>query len=499
MIRGDAGGWFQGAAIDSRRVAGGELFFALAGRHTDGHHFVAPALAAGAAGAVVSRVDSSDFRAQSSESPPSQPEKDEASSQPGGRASQLSTLDSQPGGRAAIILVRDTYQALHALTRAVRAQVPERLVGLTGSVGKTTTKELLAAMLRRRFRVAASPGNLNNLLGFPLALLGIPDDCQWMVAEMGMSEPGELAGVSRLARPDVALLLNVRPAHLESFDSLAAIAEAKAEILAGLAPGGLLLANADDPEVARVARRHRGRLLWFGHGAEARVRAREVMPLAAAYGGSRFLLEWDGFTSLDGEEVAAGSQPVELPLHGRYNVDNALAAAACALVLGVPAAEVAAAAVNARPAAGRGVLHHLPGGTLVVDDSYNSNPEALAQALASAAALPAGRRWAVLGDMLELGPEAARFHRQAGERAAAAGFSPLAGVGPLCRELVAAAARSGARVEHFATAAEAAEWAARELAPGDVVLVKGSRGVGLEAVVERLLALPSAAGEREDG
>ena len=253
-----AAAFFAGAAIDSRRVRGGELFFALPGARTDGHRYVAAALAAGAGAAVVER--------------PAEP---------------------APPPSAALVRVADTFAALHALTRAVRATVPERLAAITGSAGKTTTKELLAAMLARRFRVAKSPGNLNNLYGFPLALLGIPDDSEWMVAEMGMSEPGELARISRLGRPDVAVFTNVRPVHLEFFGTLQAIAAAKAELLAGLAGGdggegsdggGLVVANADDPQVAAIAHRflarvaageRAGRVVWYGRGDGAGLAAAE--------------------------------------------------------------------------------------------------------------------------------------------------------------------------------------------------------------------------------
>ncbi len=512
---------FAGAAIDSRKVAGGELFFALAGAHTDGHRFVGDALARGAAAAVVD--------------------------EPG--------LVAPEGG--VLIRVANGYRALHDLTRHLRREVPRRLVGLTGSVGKTTTKELLAAMLGRRFRVAKSPGNLNNRLGFPLALAGIPDDTEWMVAEMGMSVPGELAEVSRLARPDAALLLNVRPVHLENFASLAAIAEAKAEILAGLPADGLLVANADDPEVVRVARRHPGRIVWFGAGESADVRASRIEPLGpgeagAPRPGTRFHL---AVRRADGH---VEERAIELALHGAYNVWNCLAAAACAYALGVSLDNIAAAAAHIAPAAGRGVLHPLPGGGTLIDDSYNSNPAALAEALASAASLTRPRRhWAVLGDMLELGPNAPDFHHDAGAQAARLGFSPIAGVGELSRHLVAGAttaalapatgsrsaplghvalrdpaaalaspqpesgggqAPSGGRRAQrdevaeraepseapragelptrrwFATAAEAAAWAMSELQPGDVVLVKGSRGIGLDLVVEHLLAAARAQG-----
>lgn len=470
---------FTGAAIDSRRVRGGELFFALAGARTDGHRHVAGALAAGAAAAVIGR--------------PAEP---------------------APPERAVLVRVADPFAALHDLTRAVRATVPERLVAITGSAGKTTTKDLLAAMLGRRFRVARSPGNLNNLYGFPVALLGIPDDTEWMVAEMGMSEPGELGRISRLGRPDVAVFTNVRPVHLEFFADLGAIAAAKEELLAGLAPGGLVVANAGDPEVAAIARRFLasgggggagGRVVWYGRDGAAHhagvpldVAACDVAAAPAGEVGSRFVLR-------AGEQ----RQPVALPLHGGYNVDNCLAAAAAAWALGVPLGEIAAAAAAAAPAEHRGVVHHLAGGGRLVDDAYNSNPDALARALEGAAALAAGgRRWAVLGDMLELGPEAPRFHREAGAAAARLGFSPVVGVGELARELVAGAdTAAGTETAWFATAAAAAEWAAGRLAElaemaelaevgsTGVVLVKGSRGVGLETVVARLLAVGAAAGE----
>ncbi len=437
LISGDPGATWSGACLDSRQVAGGELFFALEGARTDGHLYAGEALARGAAAAVVEREV------------------------------------AHPAG-AAMIRVNDTVAALHRLTRAMRAQVPRGLVAVTGSTGKTTTKDLLAAMLGRRFRVAKSPGNLNNLYGFPLALLGIPDDSEWMVAEMGMSTPGELGAISRLGSPDAVVFTNVRPVHLDFFGTLERIAEAKAEILAGLAPHGLVVANADDRAVAGVAPRHRGRLVWYGIEAEADVRAGAVEALPE--GGSRFRL------SAGGRSVA-----VRLPLHGAYNVENCLAAAACAWALGLALEEIAAAAAEAAPGAMRGIVHRLAGGTVVVDDCYNSNPDALAKALAAAAGLGGRRRWAVLGDMLELGPRSPDYHREAGRAAAGAGFSPIAGVGNEAHELVAAARAEGAEAHWFASAREAAPWAAERLAAADVVLVKGSRGVGLEVVVEALL------------
>ena len=444
VTMGDGGAIWQGAALDSRKVRGGELFFALRGEQSDGHRFVGSALAAGAAAAVVEReVELGAFTG------------------------------------ATLVRVADVYRGLHALTRAIRAVTPRRLVGITGSTGKTTTKELLGALLARRWRTAKSPGNLNNLYGFPLALMSVPDDTEWMVAEMGMSTPGELRGVSLLGQPDVAVFTNVRAVHLEFFGTVAAVAEAKAELLAGLRPDGFIVANADDPEVARIAARDGRRVVWYGRQGAAEVRALDLELSPGGRPGSRFTLQ-------AGEDRVA----VALPLHGAYNVDNALAAAACAWALGLPLGEIAAGLAQASPAAMRGVVHALPGGGTLVDDSYNSNPGAVEQALAAAATLPGTRRWAVLGDMLELGPEAPRFHREAGERAAAAGFAPVAAVGPLAGELAGGAGPAGVA---FPDAAAAAAWAPGELRSGDVVLVKGSRGIGLERVVE---ALRRAAAER---
>ncbi len=444
ITAGDADAMIEGAAIDSRAVRGGELFFAFAGERTDGHRFVADALSHGASAAMVQE-------------------------------------DLPAPSKGALIRVPDTFQALHDLARHVRSRVPERLVGITGSAGKTTTKELLAAMLGRRFRVAWTKGNLNNLYGFPLSLLNVPDGTEWMVAEMGMSTPGELRQLSLLGRPDAALFTVVRPVHLEFFDSVRAIAEAKSELLAGLAPDGFIVANADDPEVARIASRHHSRhgarVVWYGLRAEtADVQARDLAPEPEGGIGSRFVLE-------------AGGQSVEvrLPLHGLYNVENCLAAAACAWALGLPLAEIAAAVREVKPAAMRGVVHRAAAGFTLVDDSYNSNPDAVGKALEGAALLPGARRVAVLGDMRELGPEGPRFHREAGEQAGRLGFSPVVGVGELSRELTAGAESAGAAAVWVADAAAAADWAAKEVRPGDLVLVKASRGVGLEKVVQRLL------------
>ena len=465
VLTGDAGATWARASLDSRKVEGGEIFFALRGEQVDGHDFVGAALERGAAAAVVEHaVELPDFGAASPES-----------------GAPTGATPVMPSG--AVIRVPKVYDALHALTRAVRRDVPERLIGITGSSGKTTTKELLALCLARRYRVAKSEGNLNNLLGFPLTLLATPDDTEWLVAEMGMSLSGELAEISRMARPDVALFTNVRPVHLEGLGSLEAIAAAKSELLEGLALDGLVVANADDPWVrwiaARWTTRSRGRVVWYGGESEYRIA--DLTP--REQGGTRFRFI-----------TPAGEANVELPLHGAYNAENFLAAAATAHTLGVPLAALVEAAAAAAPVGGRGAVRALPNGATLIDDSYNSNPVALRRALESARALPGQRHWAVLGDMLELGPEAPRFHREEGEAAARLGFAPVVGVGALARELADGAAVGGAESHWFAKSDEAAAWAPQQLRGGDVVLVKGSRGVRLEKVVAAL-AGAAAGGE----
>ncbi len=443
ILSGDQSAEWSGAALDSRRISGRELFFALEGEHTDGHRFARDALDRGATAVVVEHPVEVDER-------------------------------------ATVVEVQSSYEALHALTRHVRLRTPQNLVGVTGSSGKTTTKELLAAMLSRRFRVARSPGNLNNLYGFPIALLGIADDAEWMVAEMGMSTPGELAGVSRLGRPGVAIFTNVKPAHLASFDSVSAIADAKAELFRGLDPSGLVIANAADREVVRIVRRDaRGRqVIWFTTNRASDPQADHTAERIETTddGGMRFV--W---------RHGDGRQPVTLRLFGSHNVENFLAAAACAAALGVRPEDIASAAAEVEPEAMRGVVHRLEDGSILVDDCYNSNPEALETILESAAALGGERQWAVLGEMLELGPAGPEFHRAAGKRAAELGFSPVLGVGPGARVLVEAVEAAGGEGRWLASAADAAAEAARRFRPGDLVLVKGSRGVGLEVVVQKLL------------
>lgn len=434
-----------GAEVDSRRLREGELFVALAGEHADGHRFVAAALETAAAALVRSDRDVA---------PP-------------------------PPGRA-LIGVPDPLTAYHELAAADRARRSWRVAALTGSVGKTTTKEMLGVLLGERFRVGVSEGNRNSTLGLPAQLLRQPEEVELFVAELGMSRAGELDTLGRITRPDLVLYTRLAAAHTEFFPDMTALVEAKAELLPHLDAAGVLVLNADDPYQDGYAARCRARVSTYG-GPESPVRLEHLLDRGLA--GTRF------------ELVASGERAeVELPLAGRHQAENLLAAAAAATQLGVTAAEVAAAAGGLRAAPHRGRVYRLAAGITVVDDSYNASPSAVRALLGLLAGTP-GRRVAVLGEMYELGAFAEEAHARAGREAAAAADLLIA-VGAADAGTLAAAARMAGLAERFvylaADAGEAAELLGRILEPGDVVLVKGSRGVGLELAVAALVGEEAA-------
>jgi len=422
-----------GVSIDSRTVRPGELFFAIVGQRQNGHAFVAQALERGASGAVVSE---------------------------GG-----APVD------AARIRVDDTTLALQRLAGAVRDRAGVKVVAITGSMGKTTTKEATAAALSARFRVLKSEGNLNNLYGLPLSLLRLlyGNDEQAAVLEMGMSAPGEIARLTEIARPDVGVLTNVAEVHREFFPSLPAIAQAKGELFAGLAAAGVAVVNADDPLALGEARRFLGRRLSFGLTRNAEIRAESIERTAE---GLRFSA-WHG-----GEHALVSSA-----LFGRHQVYNLLAALAAARALGLSLAEASGPLAGVGPGSHRGERLRYREGFLLIDETYNSNPSALASSLLALAEEPASRRVAVLGDMLELGERAEALHLESGQRAATSGVALLIGVGPLGSLLVEGARRTGMPEDSMrvaASAEEAGEILTRSLRPGDVALLKASRGVALE-------------------
>ncbi|HEX8722382.1 MAG TPA: UDP-N-acetylmuramoyl-tripeptide--D-alanyl-D-alanine ligase [Pyrinomonadaceae bacterium] len=457
----------SGFSIDSRAARPGELFFALSPedyrRHcftatsfADAHRFIPEAFAHGAVAAVA----------------------------------RAASVEADEGLRALsgrLLLVEDVIEALQLVARGTVDAWGGPVVGITGSAGKTTTKDLTAHVLGSTGRrVLRSRKNYNNELGVALSVLQMesdgarPSEFDAAVLEMGMSMPGEIARHCRVAPPDVAVLTLVAPVHLEFMGSVEAIAAGKAQLVEGMKAGGTAVLNADDERVAamRAKAGHAGRVITYGVSESADVRATDVQ--TAGVGASRFRLR-----------TPEGEAEVLLPMHGRHNVSNALAAAAAALGFGMTAGEIAAALSTAAPSEMRGEVLRFREGFTVVDDSYNSNPRSL---LSMAEAVAGGgegvtRRVVVAGEMLELGEEGAALHREAGREIAGFGVDVLWGVRGLAAEIVEGARAAGMSyhaTQFFDTSEAAAEALAEFVRPGDLVLVKGSRGVHTEKVVNAL-------------
>jgi UDP-N-acetylmuramoyl-tripeptide--D-alanyl-D-alanine ligase len=428
---------FAGVSTDSRTVESGMLFVALAGERFDGNEFVAAAAARGAAGALVSR----------------------------------SVAGSLPQ-----VVVRDTQAALTGLAAAWRAQSGALVIGVGGSNGKTTTKELLAAILAGAGPTLATRGNLNNHIGVPLTLLRLEPAHRYAVIEMGANHPGEIAALAAVAKPAIALVTNAGDEHLEGFGDLAGAARAEGELLAALGAGGTAVINADDPfaEMWQSMAPRGARVLRFGVEATAGVRAEAI---AGRIEGGAFVTV---FTLGIGD---AGAR-VRLPLAGRHNVSNALGAAAAAHAAGVALPVIVAGLERMRPVSGR--LQLKPGlrGSWLIDDSYNANPSSVRAGIDVLAGLP-GEHWLVLGEMAELGDETVASHASIGDYARRAGITRLFAMGAAARY---AADSFGARASWYANAAELADALAASLEPGVTALVKGSRVNRLERVVERLVA-----------
>jgi UDP-N-acetylmuramoyl-tripeptide--D-alanyl-D-alanine ligase len=449
VVLGDPAQVIGGVSIDTRTLQPGDLFVAIRGERFDGHEYLVEAFTKGARGFVIDRA--------------------RRVLAPGALAPGL-----------VLIEVDDTVLALQAVARDVRRRSGARVVAITGSAGKTTTKEITAEFLSARYRVFRNKGNLNNHIGLPLSLLELRAQPDVAVVELGMNHPGEIRALVGIAEPEVRVWTNVGDAHLGFFPSADAIADAKAEILEVAAPDHVVVANADDPRVMARVRAFPGRAITFGTDPEADVRATDV--------DTRGL---DGLAAT--VRTPAGEARVTTPLLGLGNLSNVLAATAVAHDFGVGVGECAARAARLRPAAHRGELLRLPGGITLIDDSYNSSPAALKRSLETVkAASGSARKTAVLGEMLELGEHAERLHRDCGEAAAQAGLDLLVAVGgPAAGALADAAVGAGmprAAVVHVATSGEAAGVCLERMRPGDLVLVKGSRGIRTDLVVERLKA-----------
>jgi UDP-N-acetylmuramoyl-tripeptide--D-alanyl-D-alanine ligase len=456
---------FRGVSIDSRTLEPGALFVAVLGPRFDGHDYLAEAAGRGAAAALVHR-------------------------------------DAPAPAGLPLVRVSDTTRGLADLARHVRRAADLPVVGVTGSVGKTTTKDMTAHLLATRGPVLKTEGNLNNRYGLPLTLLRLEPEHTAAVLEMGMSSTGEIRTLSALAEPDVALITRIAAVHLEFFPSVDAIADAKAEILEGLRRGGAAVLNGDDPRVRAIGQRFPGRVVWFGRDRRfdvsveneragalpandlssepSRGRTRATRASRGSGIGMRFSLR-----------LAGRAVDVALPLAGAHFVENFLAAAAAAHVLGIAPEAMAEAATSLRPARHRGEVRRLGQGVALLDDCYNSSPDALEAAVLALALVPGRRRVAVLGDMLELGPAAEALHRERG-RGLRGRVDAVVGVGPLAREIVEGAREAGlpaGSLHHFENSADAAAALGDLVRAGDAVLVKGSRGVRLEGVVDALAAL----------
>ena len=448
-----------GFALDSRAIKAGELFVAIPGERVDGHQFVREVFEKGACAAMVVH-HGLPF------------------------ASDLGDY----AGR--LLFVENTVCALQRLSERVIAGWHRPVVGVTGSAGKTTMKDLIAHCLGEAGNVLKSTGNLNTGYGLPLVLTRMisggakPSDYDFAVLEMGMSSFGEIARLVDIAPPEVGVVGNVGTAHIEFFGSQERIARAKAEMVDGVKPGGVAVLNADDPLVIGMReRRDDVAVISFGVESGASVRAREIA--VAPSGGSRFVLE-----------TPDGAAEVTMPLIGRHNVYNALAAAAVASYFGSSPEQIASRLATSEPSKMRGELMRFENGVTVIDDSYNSNPQALLQSVRAmidvAASRASGRRVVAAGEMLELGGHGPEMHRKCGRDLAALGVDVLIGVRGLASELVAGALEcpgNAPRLTSFCeTPEEAAEMLVAGAVPGDVILVKGSRGVRMEIVVERLKA-----------
>jgi UDP-N-acetylmuramoyl-tripeptide--D-alanyl-D-alanine ligase len=434
----------QGYSIDSRTVAAGELFFAVRGERLDGHDYVAAALQRGAVAAVVSR------------------------------AKVASLPDAALG--SPLLICEDPLAALQSLAAHVRRQwgtpaaAGKRVVGVTGSAGKTTTKEAIAAALAAKFNVLKSRGNLNNAFGLPLQLLRLEPEHDYAVIEMGMNHLAEIAALARIAAPDWGVVTNVGTAHIENFaEGQAGIARAKFELVAALPPNGIAFLNCADPFVSQFGRDFPGRVVYFGAGPcgdPQIVSARE--DTAGLHVGFR-----------------AGEREGQFTLHllGAHNASNAMAGLAVALEAGVDLDAAIHALESLTAGDKRGEVLELRGAT-ILNDSYNSNPEALQSMILTLAARPAQRRILIAGEMLELGEHAPALHTACGNAAASAGLDLVVGVRGNAVHIVTAAAAAGVAALFLHDAEAAGAWLAHNLSPGDVILVKGSRGVHLERAIE---------------
>ena len=420
--------------IDSREVKPDSVFFAITGERLDGHQFLTQALGT-ARGAVVSQVP-----------------------------------DNVPAGKG-IVRVADTTVALQNMARSIRERYPFTLIAITGSAGKTTTKEMIATLVGSERRTFKSWGNFNNLIGCPLCIDNTPDDAEVVVSEMGMNHKGEIARLAGLTHPDVGVYTNIGPVHIEFFGTIEKISEAKRELLENVKPGGTIVINVDNEYVMNISRGFEGRKVTYGIDNDAEFRGTNIR--------ERGLL---------GTTFEVAGHAFELSLPGRHNLENLLAAIATARAIGISWDGIERGVREVKPAYHRGIILDA-GGATIYDDTYNSNPYALGRALTlMTQADVTGRRIAVIGDMLELGENELEYHRESG-KAVPKNVDVVIGVGKRSRALLDGAREAGfddGKLHHFDDAQSAGEFLKTFIRPGDLVLIKASRGIGLDRIVNML-------------
>jgi UDP-N-acetylmuramoyl-tripeptide--D-alanyl-D-alanine ligase len=447
LLCGDNNSPFAGISIDSRTIAADDLFVAIKGDVHDGHSFASDVIEHGVGGLIINQ--------------------EQAHGQPGRLCQKKGIV---------CITVSDTTKALGDLAAFQRQRSNAAVVAITGSNGKTTTRTMTAAVVAQCYNTLSTVGNLNNEIGLPLTLLNLNPDHQWAVVELGMNRPGEIERLGEICSPDIGLITNIGPAHLEGLGSIDAVMEAKGELLNKIKPGGTAVLNADDLRLMQLASKTSSRNLLFGLSENAQVRGNSMRPKGL---GLSFTLR-----------LPAESITIDLATPGSFMVSNALAAAAVGHLLGAGAADIKAGLEGFQPVKGRLNLYQTPNGINIIDDTYNANPDSMGAAIATLRSLKEGRRGALMiGDMLELGNHSEALHRQIGGLAASSGISRIYSTGKFA-EAVAAGARDegmdsgnimiGSKDEIFKSITG---W----LEPGDWILVKGSRSMAMETIVAQLL------------
>lgn len=449
LLQGQGESRIQGVTTDSRKLAAGNLYIPLQGPNFDGHDFLEAAAAKGAGGLLA------DAR----------------------HADLLEKLSTQ-GASCLMILVEDTLRALGDLARFWRRAVGKPVVAITGSSGKTTTKEMAAAILSQRLSILKTEGNLNNLIGLPLTLLRLQREHDLALVELGTNARGEIKRLTEIAEPDIGLVTNIGPAHLEGLKSLEIVREEKGDLYGTMSRSGLAVFNADDEAMAPLRRLWRGRTLTYGVTSPADLTAARIVKEGIA--GQSFTLN-----------AGSDSAVVRLSASGMHNVYNALAAAALSRASGIGITEISQGLRNFHPVAARFEVHRLPNGVFLVDDTYNANPASVREALKTLRTLKgSARSVAVLADMLELGDQAEALHETVGAEAAATDVEQLFLKGSLSRATAVGAVQGGLPEKRIAFFEEPEEIVPRILSfvrEGDWILVKGSRRMRMEEIVKRIL------------